>query len=196
MASKYTAALLWFGIGIWLLATPSMLIWLKRPGPWLGALVGCAVFLPVVLWNAAHGWTSFARQGGRVDAWHPANAVRFLGELIAGQFGLATPLVFVLCVAGVVVAARRAWQTRDAAWSLLTALTLPAVLLFVQHALGDRVQGNWPAIIYPAAAIAAAGLQAPAWRRLHVPAVGTRPGHHAAGVCAGGHRLVADPRAD
>ncbi len=28
----------------------------------------------------------------------------------------------------------------------------------MQHALGDRVQGNWPAIIYPAAAIAAAGL--------------------------------------
>ncbi len=171
MASKYTAALLWFGIGIWLLATPSMLIWLKRPGPWLGAVAGCAVFMPVVLWNAAHHWTSFARQGGRIDAWHPANAFRFMTELIAGQFGLATPLVFVLCVAGVVVAVRQAWQTRDTAWSLLTALTLPGAILFMQHTLADRVQGNWPAIIYPAAAIAAAGLQAPAWQRLHVPAV-------------------------
>ena len=44
MASKYTAALLWFGIAAWLLAVPSMRIWLRRPAPWLGALVGLAVF--------------------------------------------------------------------------------------------------------------------------------------------------------
>jgi 4-amino-4-deoxy-L-arabinose transferase-like glycosyltransferase len=33
------------------------------------------------------------------------------------------------------------------------------------------VQGNWPAIIYPAAAVAATGLLTPRWRRLRVPAV-------------------------
>jgi 4-amino-4-deoxy-L-arabinose transferase-like glycosyltransferase len=171
LTSKYTAVLLWFGIALWLLATPSVRFWLKRPGPWWGALLGVAVFLPVVWWNADHGWSSFARQGGRVDAWHPANAARFLGELIAGQFGLVTPLIFVLCMAGIVVAARQAWRTRDPAWTLLAALTLPAVILFAQHALGDRVQGNWPAIIYPAAAIAVAGLRAPVWQRLYAPAV-------------------------
>jgi hypothetical protein len=42
-------------------------------------------------------------------------------------------------------------------------------LVFLQHALGDRVQGNWPAILYPAAAIAAGGLTAPIWRRLVWP---------------------------
>ena len=72
MDSKYTAGLLWFGIGVWLLATPSVRCWLQRPAPWLGAVFGVAVFMPVVLWNADHGWTSFARQGGRIDAWHPA----------------------------------------------------------------------------------------------------------------------------
>jgi 4-amino-4-deoxy-L-arabinose transferase-like glycosyltransferase len=171
MASKYTAALLWFGIALWLLVTPSMRFWWQRPMPWLGAALGVVVFLPVLLWNAAHGWASFARQGGRVGVWHPADAARFLGELIAGQFGLVTPLIFVLCTAGVAVAARIAWQQRDPAWTLLAALTLPATLLFIQHALGDRVQGNWPAIIYPAAAIAAAGLQAPLWQRLYAPAL-------------------------
>ena len=171
MDSKYTAALLWFGIGVWLLATPSLRFWLKRPAPWFGALLGVAVFAPVLLWDAAHGWTSFIRQGGRIDAWQPANAARFLAELIAGQFGMVTPLVFLLCIAGVVMAVRQTWRTRDAAWSLLTALTFPAAVLFVQHAVGDRVQDNWPAIIYPAAAVAAAGLSAPGWRRLHGPAV-------------------------
>ena len=45
---------------------------------------------------------------------------------------------------------------------------LPALIL-VQHALGDRVQANWPAILYPAAAIAATGLGR-RWQRLFAPA--------------------------
>jgi 4-amino-4-deoxy-L-arabinose transferase-like glycosyltransferase len=171
MTAKYTAAFLWLGIALWLLATPSVRGQLLRPGSWLGALLGGAVFLPVVLWNAEHGWASFARQGGRVAEWHPASAIRFIGELIGGQIGLATPLVFVLFVAGVVVGVGRAWRTRDPVWTLLAALTLPAVLVFAQHAFGDRVQGNWPAIIYPAAAIAAAGLQGRIWQRLQGPAL-------------------------
>ncbi len=54
---------------------------------------------------------------------------------------------------------------------MLAALTLPAALVFTQHAFGDRVQGNWPAILYPAAAIAAAGLQGRVWQRLQGPAL-------------------------
>lgn len=171
MASKYTAALLWFGIVLWLLATPSWRRWVKHPLPWLGALLALAIFLPVVCWEAAHGWVSFARQGGRVGVWQPVNVLRFLGELVAGQAGLATPLIFVFCVAGVVMAVRQAWRTRDPAWTLLVALTVPAAVLFAEHTFGDRVQGNWPAIIYPAAVIAAAGLQGPTWQRLRTPAL-------------------------
>lgn len=171
LASKYTAVLLWFGIACWLLVTPSLRFWLKQPMPWCGALLGGAVFMPVLLWNAGHDWASLLRQGGRVDAWQPAKAVRFLSELIAGQIGLVTPVIFVLCAAGIVLAVRQAWRTREPGWTLLAVLTLPAVVVFVQHALGDRVQGNWPAIIYPAAAIAAAGLPAPAWQRLYPPGV-------------------------
>jgi 4-amino-4-deoxy-L-arabinose transferase-like glycosyltransferase len=171
MDSKYTAALLWFGIALWLLVTPSMRLWLRRPAPWFGALLGLAAFLPVLLWEARHGWPSVTRQGARIAAWHPSDAARFLAELAGGQAGLVTPLIFAFCVGGVVKAARQAWRTRDPAWTLLAVLTLPAVVLFIQHALGDRVQGNWPAVIYPAASIAAAGLSAPIWERLFRPAI-------------------------
>jgi hypothetical protein len=173
MASKYTAALLWLGIAVWLLVTPSARPWLRQAAPWLGALVGLAAFLPVVSWEASHDWVSIARQGGRIRDWHAGDSARFLGELLVGQVGLATPLIFAFFVAGIVEAARQAWRTRDPAWTLLAALTLPAVLLFTEHAFGDRVQGNWPAIVYPAAAIAATGLWSPIWRRLTTPAIAT-----------------------
>ena len=136
---------------------PAGRVWLRRWQPWAACAIGFLLFAPVLGWNATHGWAGFVRQGGRVEDWRPSRAIGFLGELIGGQIGLATPLVWGLCMAGLVVAVRHAWRSRDPAWSLLAALSLPPVLVFVQHAFGDRVQGNWPAIIYPALAVAAGG---------------------------------------
>ncbi|MBW4024881.1 MAG: glycosyltransferase family 39 protein [Proteobacteria bacterium] len=157
--SKYTAALLLAGIGLWLLLLPAGRRWLLRDlRPWLGLVIAVALFLPVIVWNADHHWASFAKQGGRSEDFHPARAAQFLGELVFGQLGLATPVIFVLCVLGLIHAARRTIAQRDAAAGLLVALGVFPVLIFIEHALGDRVQGNWPEIIYPAAVIAAAML--------------------------------------
>jgi 4-amino-4-deoxy-L-arabinose transferase-like glycosyltransferase len=171
LASKYTALLLWVGIGLWLLLVPSQRHWWRSAMMWSGALLGAVVFMPVVLWNAQHHWASFLRQGGRVENWQPGRAPQFLAELVGGQIGLATPLLFVLFVAGVVWATRRAWRGRDPACTLLAALVLPGAAVFFQHALGARVQGNWPAILYPAAVIAAAALGARVWALWRWPAV-------------------------
>ncbi len=167
--SKYTAVLLAPSIFVWLLAAPSMRFWLRRPHPWLAAALALAVFAPVLDWNAAHGWVSFAKQGGRAGDWDPARSLQFVAELVGGQLGLATPGIAILCGAGIVLAARRAWS-RDSAWTLLAGLTIMPGAVFLQHALGDRVQANWPAILFPAAAIAAAGLSG-LWRRLFVPSL-------------------------
>jgi 4-amino-4-deoxy-L-arabinose transferase-like glycosyltransferase len=156
--SKYTALLLWFGIGLWALLTPAIRRWLRRWQPWAACAVGLALFAPVIGWNATHDWAGFARQGGRVGDWQPARALQFQGELIGAQIGLATPLIWVLTVAGLVVALRQAWRSRHPGWSLLVALSLLPMLVFLQHAMGDRVQGNWPAIVYPALSVAAGAM--------------------------------------
>jgi 4-amino-4-deoxy-L-arabinose transferase-like glycosyltransferase len=171
MDSKYTALLLWGGIGLWLLATPGMRPWLRRPAPWLAALLCLGLFMPVLLWEAAHQWPSFTRQGARIGIWHPSRAIDYLAELVGGQVGLITPVVFFFCVAGVVQVTRRAWRDRDPISMLLVALTLPSVALFTQHAFGDRVQGNWPAIIYPGAVIAASVLRGRQWQQLWRPGI-------------------------
>ena len=170
LASKYTAVFLPIGLGLFaLIAAPR---WSRRPEPWLGGLIAGLLFLPVVLWNARHGWVGIVRQGGRVSDWRPERAVGFLAELVGGQIGLATPGIFILFAAGIAMAVRMTGRSRDRAWSLLAALSVPPILVFLQHAVGDRVQGNWPAILYPAAAVAASGLDAPVWRRWVWPSAG------------------------
>ncbi len=154
--SKYTAALLLAGIGLWLLLMPAGRRWLRDPRPWAGLAIALLLFLPVILWNAAHQWASFFKQGGRTEDFHPARAAQFLGELVAGQVGLATPIVFLLCVLGLAAGTRQAVMRRAPAAGLLVALGLLPALVFIQHAFGDRVQANWPEVLYPAAVIAAA----------------------------------------
>ena len=167
--SKYTAALLALGVGIWLPAAGRA--WLRRPEPYVAAALALVVVSPVLWWNATHQWVSFLRQGVRIGVWSPGRAPQYLLELLGGQIALATPLVFLLCVAGIARAVRSAWRDGDPAWCLLAILSLLPALIFVQHAVGDRVQANWPVVLYPAAAVAAAGLSGRFWRGLRIPAI-------------------------
>ena len=104
----------------------------------------------------------FAKQGGRTGDWRPSEAASHLAELVGSQVGLATPLVACLCAAGVWSATRQ--FRRHSAAALLAAMVLPGVAVFVQHAIGDRVQANWPAILFPAACLAAAAYTTRFWR--------------------------------
>ena len=159
--SKYTAALLAPAVLLWLAVCPSMRPWLGRWHPYAATGVATLMFAPVLAWNAGHRWASFAKQGGRGGDWHPALAAAHVGELVIGQLGLATPLLLAVFCVGI-WRLRRAW--REPGPALLLALTLLPALVFVQHAVGDRVQANWPAVIYPAAALAAALVGVPYWR--------------------------------
>lgn len=156
--SKYTMVLPVAGVGLWLVGNPVGREWLRKPWSWLAGGVGLLCAVPVVWWNAHHAWASFMRQGGRVLDWQPVRALTFLSELLGGQIGLASGLVFVLFVGGCV----RLWRRCDGFSALLLCMILCPLAVFVQHALGARVQANWPALVYPACALAA-GLWCPRW---------------------------------
>lgn len=153
LLSKYTA--LFFGVSIlaWLLIVPRMRRWLLTPWPYLGGLVALAIFLPVILWNAEHGWVSFLKQFGRsaLSDWQPL----FLPEHVAAQFGLATPPIFVLGAMGLASFIKERGRGRSAR-VLLGALIWPLSLYFVWFALHARVEGNWTAPVFPALAVVAA----------------------------------------
>jgi 4-amino-4-deoxy-L-arabinose transferase-like glycosyltransferase len=162
--SKYTAALLGASLAAWVILVPTARPWLRRWQLWAGTALATLCFTPVIWWNAMHGFVSFLKQGGRGGDWHPAQALRFLAELLAGQIGLATPLVALLLVLGAIFALRGLLQ-RDERLGLLACVILLPAGVFCEHALGGRVQANWPAVMFPGAALAAACLpNARFWR--------------------------------
>ncbi len=111
-------------------------------------------------------WLGELRQAGRAHRRLAAGAraPQFLGELLAGQLGLATPLD-VRAVRRRAVAALRGAARRDPAGDACSSrFSLPGLLVFLEHALGDRVQANWLAVLYPPLAIAAAAVGQRWWR--------------------------------
>src|SRR6266436_4939728 len=59
LCSKYSAVLTIIGMAAFLLTEPESRRWLARPHPYAAGFVAAVIFLPVLLWNAEHGWISF-----------------------------------------------------------------------------------------------------------------------------------------
>jgi len=157
LQSKFTAAFLAAGIGLVLVATPSLRRWLISPALFAGLAVALAIFAPFVAWNAAHGWATFAKQLGRAG---PSEFTPYyFAEFIVAQIGLLNPLVvaaFVPAVAAISWRAPVAPRSPGEARRILACTIAPAAAYFILHSLHDRVQGNWLAPLYPAVTILAA----------------------------------------
>ncbi len=153
--SKYTAVLLLPGVFVWMIATAEGRRWFRRPEPYIGAVIAAALVAPVFWWNYLHDWASFAKQAQHSVKDAPANAIASMGELLGGQAGLATPLIFAFCMFGSFFSLLRGWKRRDARWLLLGGASVPVLLFFLVHSAGQKIQPNWPGFVYPAAILAA-----------------------------------------
>lgn len=152
--SKYTSILLPIGVVAAVLVSRDLRARLREPGPYVACVVATLVFAPVLLWNAQHEWRSFTFQIEHGLGRHRGSPLAREGELIGGQMGLATPILFVLMAAATWQAMRRAGA---ATYTLLGIVAATMWGFFVFSAWRKPVEANWPAPAYvPAAALLAA----------------------------------------
>lgn len=147
-ASKYTAFFLLAGVPLWLILVPQLRRWLIRPWPYLGILTGIAVFSPVLIWNATHGWASFVLQYGR-PTYEVADYTSFLLYLLLIPL-VVTPPIFVLATVGALRGLRA--RPLDPGLLLLLIVPIPLALYFAWHSLGEEIGFHW---LSPFALIAA-----------------------------------------
>ena len=157
LQSKFTAAFFAAGVALAFVTAPSLRRWLVSPASAAALAIAAAIFAPFVVWNAGHGWATFIKQLGRAPP-HGFEPFYVL-EFVAAQIGLMNPLVFAPFAAAIAaVPWRRSVPpgSADEARRILVATIAPAAIYFLLHALHDRVQGNWLAPLFPAAAVLAA----------------------------------------
>ncbi|WP_446011479.1 ArnT family glycosyltransferase [Candidatus Electrothrix sp.] len=168
---------IWFGLGMltkytMLLFLPSLFFAivfttayrqrLLSIRPWLGLVVGCMLFTPVILWNMENNWVTFRHvlfqgggQGGGDQG--PFFTLSFLPEFFGAQAALVSPLIFLCILAGWV----KGWagnQLPRAQASFLIWMSLTTFLVFTLLALHVRIYGNWPAPAYLTAFVLIAAL--------------------------------------
>jgi hypothetical protein len=165
--SKYTSILLPIGVVIAFASHRKLWPRFREPGPYMACAIAALIFTPVLIWNARHEWISFTWQlqhglGAEISL---LRALRQEGEMLAGQMGLTTPILFVLIAVSVGVLLR---GTGDAIrWMLAVVATL-YFGFFVYSALKKPVEPNWPAPAYIGAIVLCAahrwGETAKRWR--------------------------------
>ena len=143
LLSKYHAVLLIAGVLAFFLTSPRHRRWLARPEPYVAALIALAIAMPVVVWNARHGWVSFRFQFSRAGV-HSGSSVTALLQAVAGQAGYVLPWIW-LPLAWLFLSALLRGPSSDAHW-LLVCLGGGPVVVFTLLALGGRPGlPHWPA---------------------------------------------------
>jgi len=143
--SKYTALLLPLTVVAAVLVRPSLRERLREPGPYVACLLATLVFAPVLHWNATHDWISFRFQIEHGLGRPRGSALKRELDLLGGQLGLVTPVLFALVALSVWRALRR--PKHDAHFTLAVVAT-GSWVFFIYSAMRRHVEANWPAPSY------------------------------------------------
>ena len=148
---KYSGVLLLPVILLYLLTSAQQRHWLRKPQPYLAVVLAALLFTPVLLWNAQHEWVSLAFQSTHRVAGMGGFKPRYFVLLVATQFLLLTPYVFIICI-GALFRGVREWFTTgldDRARLLLISAAVP-IVLFSAVSLRSLAKPNWLAPAYGA----------------------------------------------
>jgi 4-amino-4-deoxy-L-arabinose transferase-like glycosyltransferase len=149
-ASKYTSIFLPLSVAAAVFLRPSLRARLREPGPYVACVLATLVFVPVLHWNATHDWISFRFQLEHGLGKPKGSALMRELDLVGGQLGLVTPILFALIALAVWRALRR---PRDDAHFALAVVATGSWVFFVYSAIHRRVEANWPAPSYIAGVV-------------------------------------------
>jgi hypothetical protein len=162
-AWAWPAAGLLVGLGI--LAKYTMVLWLPsfalflasagrrrrllmRPGFWILCAVAGACCLPVVWWNARHGWIGFRHVGGQAGWDDGPPGLHWLGPIIyvMVQFFLLVGFWFIAWLGSLL--AHRPGKETDAGILYLWWMSVPIFAFFGIFSVRTPGEPNWPVAAY------------------------------------------------
>lgn len=158
--AKYTAVLMPAGLVAACVLHPALRRRFADLGPWWASAIAIALFMPVVLWNYLNEWISFRFQFGHgFGSGSRGSIISRELELVGGQLGLASPILFILMGFAIFAAMRDGWRTRFIATATdvsvrrfaFAVVSVVPMIMFAVSASRRAVEANWPALMYPSA---------------------------------------------
>jgi hypothetical protein len=148
LLSKYTNL---FQLASWALVfavAPATRKHLKTPGPYLALLIVVLCSLPILIWNAQHGWITVehvATDGNLEKHWSPQ--LKFTKRFLGAEFGLLNPFYFIGAVVAVFALCKK--QNRTPLNVYLFCMGAPVVLTYFILSFHTRILENWiaPAVL-------------------------------------------------
>jgi 4-amino-4-deoxy-L-arabinose transferase-like glycosyltransferase/membrane-associated phospholipid phosphatase len=140
--SKYTAVIQLACFALFFLLWKPSRVHLSKPGPWLALGVFALCTLPVVVWNAQHGWITIEHVGenAKLDKpWEPT--VRYFFEFLPAEAGLLNPIFF----AAALWATFAFWRRVNPLVLYFFAMSAPVFFGYWLYSLHSRVLPNWVA---------------------------------------------------
>ncbi|MBI1363065.1 MAG: hypothetical protein GC134_03695 [Proteobacteria bacterium] len=139
--AKYTAALFYPLLGLYLLVDKDRRQWFLRPHIYVMGLISLVMMAPVFYWNATNGWPTLHHVLGQIEGNRPFEPVKTFGNFIGGQVALLGPVTFILMVMAFLSGVRlKTLRELPLVWWL----TVPVYAFFAAKAMGAKVQPNWP----------------------------------------------------
>ncbi|MGB9590831.1 MAG: ArnT family glycosyltransferase, partial [Candidatus Hydrothermia bacterium] len=140
MLSKYS--------GVFLLTIPLAYIFTRRGFLasgfwWMGMALAVLILLPNIIWNAGHGWVSFAYQAGHGlgRPWDLFGPVKYIMD--AALVNSLLPFIFLIW--GIIRTGKKLMETSR--FALMLSLFVPFILFWIASARGPA-EANWPAPAY------------------------------------------------
>jgi 4-amino-4-deoxy-L-arabinose transferase-like glycosyltransferase len=124
---------------------------LKSRRPYLFSLLGFAALIPPILWNAFHGWVTFHHTACHFKA-SPSNFISTSTDFIGGQIGIVSPLTWIL-FALLSALLLFHFKSKDRRVLYLLCFSFVPLLGVAVLSLRQRIQPNWPTMVYPAGMI-------------------------------------------
>lgn len=159
LISKYSIALLGPAIILFMLLDSKSRVWFRRPWPYAGAVLALAIFSPVIVWNADHGWVSFIFQSAR----RVEEPVRFSFHLLLlSIMAILTPVGMIsaarVLLPGAISSTRQFFSNADRRWLFAAVFTAIPLSVFIAFSFFHDVKLNWTGPIWLAVLPAVAAL--------------------------------------
>lgn len=153
--SKYTAAIFYPLLGVYLFVNKERRVWLLKPHVYIAGLVSLVIQLPVFYWNFTHDFVGFQHVLGQNASTSRYFGWKSLSNFLEGQAGVLTPITFILLLCawvsiGFMLYKSKQKKSVNSALEVLWLFSFPLFMAFLLKSTMAKVQPNWPVMsIFP-----------------------------------------------